>query len=606
MKKFLLSIVFLLVFNLLGFNVMAEETEISFTLDEIVVTASKYEENLSEAPVSVEVIDEDEIEQKNGENVADLLRDVAGVNIKDNGTIAGSKTISIRGSSSKQVLILIDGIEINNHQSGNFDLGQLSIEQIERIEVVRGGASALYGANAVGGVVNIITKSGSQEPETITKLGYGSFDTQTYDLIHRGQSGRLNYNISVSKKTSDGHRENSTLDQESIFTKFNYNLNEYSDLLLFLQYIDSDKGVPGSKTYPSFTAYQDDEDMNFNLQWDRKTENKDSKVAFYYTDHERIYDDSKWSTHSEHEVDKIGIDFNQAIYYNFHKISYGGELVRENVESTDIKAGEQDSLNKALFIQDEWKLIQPLKIIVSGRYDNHEEYDAEFSPRLGTVYTINSKLNLHASVGKAYRAPTFDELYGSYPGSLWAWYGNPDLNPETSKNYEVGMKYLDTSAKVELNLFKRDVEDMINGNYFDGDKGYSTAVNIDSAEISGVEVILVKYLTKKTSTDLNYTYLDARDKETDERLTYRDYHNLNLGLNYNTEEISGSLNGKLVAGRSDDLPSYFIVDVKLNKKIKKDIELSLELNNLFDKGYQINNGYPMPERNYILKVSTKF
>ncbi|PRX31101.1 outer membrane receptor for ferrienterochelin and colicins [Orenia metallireducens] len=606
MKKVLLNLAVLLLVNLLGFNVMAEETKVSFTLDEIVVTASKYEEKLSEAPVSIEVIDEEEIKQKNAKNTADLLRDIAGIDVNDYGGVVGSKNISIRGSSSKQVLILIDGVKMNNHQNGVFDLGQVSIEQIERIEVVRGAASALYGANAVGGVVNIITKSGSQEPETITNVGYGSFGSQTYDLIHRGKDERLGYNVSFSKRESDGHRENSELAQENIFTKFNYDLNNYSDLLLSLQYIDSDKGSPGSEVYPSSTAYQDDETMNLNVQWDRKTEDNDSKLAFYYNDQERIYENPDYNSYSKHQVDKIGVDFNQTLYYDYNKISYGGELVRENVESTDIKDGEQDSLNKALFIQDEWAITNPLKIIVSGRYDDHEGYEAEFSPRLGTVYTINSKLNLHASLGEAYRAPTFDELYGSYPGSSWSWYGNPDLDPETSKNYEVGMKYLDKRTKVELNLFKRDVEEMINGNYFDEDKGYSTAVNIDSAEISGIEVILVKYLTKKISTDLNYTYLDARDKKTDKRLASRDYHNLNLGLNYNTEEISGSLNGRLIAGRAEELPSYFVVDAKLNKKIKDSIEVSLEFNNLLDREYEVVNAYPMPERNYMLKISTKF
>ena len=235
MKKVLLNLAVLLLVNLLGFNVMAEETKVSFTLDEIVVTASKYEEKLSEAPVSIEVIDEEEIKQKNAKNTADLLRDIAGIDVNDYGGVVGSKNISIRGSSSKQVLILIDGVKMNNHQNGVFDLGQVSIEQIERIEVVRGAASALYGANAVGGVVNIITKSGSQEPETITNVGYGSFGSQTYDLIHRGKDERLGYNVSFSKRESDGHRENSELAQENIFTKFNYDLNNYSDLLLSLQ-----------------------------------------------------------------------------------------------------------------------------------------------------------------------------------------------------------------------------------------------------------------------------------------------------------------------------------------------------------------------------------
>ncbi|TDX52998.1 TonB-dependent receptor plug domain-containing protein [Orenia marismortui] len=604
MKRFKFILFSLVVLNLLvGGNIFAKDKEAEIlTLDEIVVTASKYKEKLSEAAVSVEVIDEEEIKQKNAHNVADLLRNMAGINFTDYGGPAGQKTIRVRGADTEQVLILIDGQPMNSSQNGSVDLSQFSIEQIERIEVLRGPASALYGANALGGVINIITKSGSQSPETRMKVSYGSFNTQDYKLIHRGESDKLAYNISLAKKKSDGHRENSELDQENIFAKFNYDLNKYSDLLFSLQYTDSAKGSPGPISSRTPNAQQDDEDMNINLQWNQQTENSDSKIALYYNEHQNIYDNpDKWGYDgpSEHNTERLALDFNRIKYYDAHTLSYGGEVVENRIDSTE--NGEHNDLSKAIFIQDEWRLIDDLKLTLGSRYDNHESFGGETSSRIGAVYTINSKLNLHVSVGEAYRTPTYNDLY--WPADDYTE-GNPDLEPETALAYETGLRYLDNNFKGELNLFKRDVNDLIN--WAPGNDGIYRPSNINTAKVSGLELILTKYLTDNLATDFNYTYLDARDKKTDQRLDYRNYHSLNLGLNYSGKQISGSLNSQLVAGRAEELPSYFVVDAKLNNKIKENLELSLGINNLFDREYQVNKGYPMLERNYMLTVSKKF
>ncbi|MFO7820282.1 MAG: TonB-dependent receptor, partial [Halanaerobacter sp.] len=452
MKKVIIVLTLILSFNLIMGNVLAkEEEEETFSLEEIVVTASKYEEELSETSVSGEVIDQEDITNKNAYNAADLVKDITGVQINDHGGVAGLKTISIRGSQAEQVLVLVDGQPMNSRQSGQIDLSQLNIDEIERIEVLRGPASAIYGANALGGVVNIITKSGSDEPSTNVKMGYGSFNTQQYSLTQQGGGKKLNYNLAVTAKKSDGHRDipdNSDLEQYNLFTKFDYQLNNYSDLILSLRYNDSDKETPGKITNPSPNAQQNDEDKNINVAWKEQREDTDTKVLAYYNQHEQNFSDKYYSnqddpadfnnyyrdqdgdvyyydgsekkevtdinlteniTNSIHDTKRMGLDFSRTNYYQDHTLSYGSTVKQNEIDSN--KNGEHETLNKALFVQDKWAVNEALTINLGSRYDDHDQFGSEISPRAGLVYEANQNVKLHLSGGQAYRTPTFNDLY---------------------------------------------------------------------------------------------------------------------------------------------------------------------------------------------------
>ncbi|GAB6100481.1 siderophore amonabactin TonB-dependent receptor [Halanaerocella petrolearia] len=602
MKKLLLILAIVSVLNPI---VIAKELETSFTLEEIVVTASKYSEKSSETAASVEVIDEEDIKQKNAHNVADLLRDIIGVQINDHGGLVGQKSISIRGSKSSQVLILIDGQPMNSSQNGGVDLGQFNTEQIERIEVMRGPSSAIYGANALGGVVNIITDSGSKETETSVKLGYGSFSTQKYNLNYSGSRDKLDYNLIMSKNKADGYRDNSELDQEYIFTRLDYKLNDYSDLILSVRYNDSEKGVPGKVTSPTPNAQQIDEDSNINLKWKRKTEKSDLKLTAYHNKHQQRYDDPDefgYDGPSKHDTAKTGLNFNQTFYLKDHTLIYGTELKQNKIDSNE--NGEHENLNKALFIQDEWQVTKPLKVTLGSRYDDHEVFGAEVSPRAGVVYSINNKLNLHTSIGKAYKTPTFNDLY--WPATTYTE-GNPDLESETAVAYEMGSRYLDNKNEFSFNYFKRDVEDLID--WSPGKDGKYRPYNINSAKIKGIELNFTRQLIKSISTSLNYTYLDARNTISKERLDNKPYHTANFDIVYDNQEISTILNGRLIDGRPDNLPAYFVMDAKASKNItinNQELKVELEVNNLLNREYQVKAGYPMPERNYMLEVTKKF
>lgn len=347
-----------------------DEEEKTYTMDELVVIASKHPEKLSEASVSVEKIDEEDIEQKNAHNVADLLRGASSVNISDYGGHGGSKTINIRGSNAKRVLILVDGQRINDPQTGGVDLSQLPIKQIKKIEILKGPSSSLYGANALGGVVNITTKSGSEKSKTDVEVNFGSFETRKLNLNHSGSTESLKYILSALKKKSDGYRMNSAMDQERIFTKFSHKLDEYSNLMLSLKCNDFYRRSPGDVETPDPNHYQKDEDKNINVQLKKQFKNADTKITVYYNKHETdnynkyyknstnpmdfnryYYDDGnayyydegekiqvsgisldEKVSDSDHERGKLGLNFSRTHYYQAHTLTYGGEFYQKNLK----------------------------------------------------------------------------------------------------------------------------------------------------------------------------------------------------------------------------------------------------------------------------------
>lgn len=403
--------------------------------------------------------------------------------------------------------------------------------------------------------------------------------------------------MSIVKKSSDGFRDNSDLDQQNIYAKFDIKRNNNSKLIFTMKNGDYDLGVPYKVTSPTLNARQSDNNTNLNLKWEQKKEDYDLSLAIYTNYHKEVYDNpDEWgySGPSQHKTSKTGLDFTKTDYYLLHTLTYGVNLIKNTLDSTDV--GEHDNFNKAVFVQDKWEITEPLKLNLGVRYDDHEKFGSEISPRVGAVYTINSNLNLFVSAGKAYRTPTFNKLY-------WPHYSNPDLKPETAIAYETGLRYYKNNLYSEISCFYRDVKDLITSS---PDTNW-IPYNVDKAKTAGLELTINKNIYKNLELNLNYTYLDSRDKKTDEKMAAS--HNGNLGLAYNLNGFKFSINDQLVVDREGDLEDYSIANIKVSKDLtlkNSELKLALGINNLFDEDYQINDGYPMPGRNYTAEVSTTF
>jgi outer membrane cobalamin receptor len=606
-------------------GVASEDANRIFSLDEIVVIASKYPEKILDSVASVEVITEEEIKAAQVENLADILSTVAGLEINEYGDAAGIKSISIRGSSAEQVLIMLDGRPMNDPQTGQIDLGQIPASIIQKIEIYRGPASAIYGANALGGVINIITKKGEGESIGEVKANFGTYQTRDYELSYQGSNEDLNYFLFGEYLTTEGSRENSQMDEINFLGKVDIQLDQQTNLDFTLQYNSYQRGVPGSLTYPSLQAVQADQNINFNSSWQRKTEDKDISVLVYNNYHKLIYDDPDeygYTGSSIHKTNRTGLSYT-CTDYDFgldgegsgeqHVLTWGAEAILDRVDSNEI--GEHEALNGAVFVQEVWQPedIDDLKVTLGSRYDYNQIYGGQFNPRVGVSYRITDEVNFHASVSKAYRAPTFDDLYWPSTGYVS---GNPDLVPEVAWAYEMGLRYINKEGegRGEFNLFRKNVENLIN--WAAGDNGIWIPSNINSARVDGIEVILEKDLGNHLRTNLGYTYLNAVDLDTDEQL--KPHHKYSFGFGYynkngdHQDEFYVQLEGYTVTERPDDLPNYCLIDLNIGKELSLDnkdsqkVKLYFSVKNILNQEVEIVSGYPINGRTYTAGVSFEF
>ncbi|CCU79290.1 TonB-dependent receptor [Halanaerobium saccharolyticum subsp. saccharolyticum DSM 6643] len=591
---------------LLIFAVPVSAQENVIDLDEVVVTASRYEESIMDTPVSIEVIDQEEIEESNAKNLAELLQGAGGVYIKDLSGLTGKKDVIIRGARQKQILYLLDGQPLNSPQDGIIRLEDIPISIIKRIEISKSASSSIYGANAMGGVINIITKDADEESQTEVKFGLGSFNTQNYSLTTNYNFEKSSLLFSYDKLTSDEHRDDpdqkSSLDRNDIFLKYKYDLSKESDVNITYRLNNTESNYPGSDSNDDYGS-RDDQDENIKISLNQNLENIDRTFLVYNNERE-MYDKTRstWSLTGYNttnlDILKRGFTYKETNYhFDNHIINYGFDIIENEVEDNELLTNNKhDNLNKALYIQDKFRLNNNI-FVFGARYDDHDKYGSNLSPKFGYIYEITDNWNFNFNYGEAYRAPTFLDLYG--------FGGNEDLNVEEGKTFDIGFKYSDSICRREITFFKRDFEQLITYN-----NDTDVMENIDEADIKGIELLTSRNLYDNWNIDFSYTYLEARDDSVDGQSLNMPYNQIALNIKYNNDNYKSVLNNRYVdetnsygGGKVD---SYFISDLKISTSLDENKELAFEINNLFDKDYEVVDGYPMPGRNFMVNLSTKF
>ena len=621
---FLILICILILFFSTSYAWAAQQKASPFIMDEIVVTASKYPEKALDAIASVDVISREEIEASQSESLAGIVDNIGGLEVVDYGAPGDIKAISMRGSSPEQVLILIDGQVANDPQTGKIDLGLIPADIIEKIEIYRGPASALYGSNALGGIINIITRQGEEDEKIKAGFDMGSYKTQNYSVSYQDKGEDISTFITGQYYRTDGDRENSQLDKISLMGKLSNNLDEQTDLDLSLRFHDYNRGLPGSIDYPSPEAVQEDRNIDLNLNWQKKEEDRDINAVAWFAFHRVFFDNPSMFGHtgpSIHKTYTTGFSFDST-HYNFsfsddedsdsnHILTWGGEIKSDKIDSTDI--GNQQTINGAVFIQDSWQAEDDLKLTAGLRYDYNQLFGGQFNPRVGLNYHLEDEVSFHASVSRAYRAPTFDDLY--WPEDAYTG-GNPDLVAETAWAYEAGIRYLneEEDLQVELNLFRKNASQLIS--WAPDEAGVWRPSNIGSARVDGVEVILQSDLNEHFSGQVNYTYLNARDLDTDKQLKPK--HKIGIGANYtdqvgdDNDDLLIGLDGYMVTGRPDDLEPYYIFDANLSRDLTIDEEdeqkmtFQFSIKNLLNQKAELVSGYPIQGRTWLIGVRADF
>lgn len=539
---------------------------------DVVVTASRTEQLVKEAPAAVEVITREDLDKMGAENLAQALQLAIGIDVSENGMVGNS--VAIRGAKDNQTLIMVDGMRIRTENTdqtaNNYELQRVNMADVERIEIVRGATSSLYGADAMGGVINIITKT----PDKASQSVFADYTTKQADAGFRVATGQLGkWASSFSYKRSDVHHvdvngsstQYGTKDYFNVKTK--YKIDDKKSLSFFLDYLNEDLDLDSD-----FTSYDHDR-TKFGLSYDGKDKKGKYQLRVNYSifnKDQNTRQNGKLTKWDELKFRTLTLDGQRSYQLNDeHLLTVGGEIRKEKYEGTRIDGDNMHTVTRegisrnyseksttyyAAYIQDEWQVEDNWLMIPSIRFDHNSVFGNKVTYKLGNTYKLSDNTRLKFNIGTAYRAPTEAELYMDWQHTPISYMkvhviGNPNLKPETSYNFDFGLEAESKSGRTsgKLTYFHSKFEDLINGQTISITPGrpvtiLSKYVNVDSAEIQGAEAEFKQKLGKNFTLRSTYTYTDAKDGY-GARLEGRDRHKLSLQLNYDDAKTgwSGSL-----------------------------------------------------------------
>ena len=574
-------------------------------IGQVVVTATKMEDFLANLPITVNIITAREIKMRGVKTLQDALEYIPGVKINRNSGSWGDKgKIEMEGLDAKQTLVLVDGQRVYGGHRSAVDLESYPIEAVKRIEVVKGPSSALYGSDAIGGVVNIITKSVPQKPTISASSSFGSRSTQVHEVNSGLNIGKFGTFLNYTYRKSNGIQEET---------------DQYSENIL--------EGNLRYKLTPQ---------LNFNTRP-------------YYSIH-RMKEDGReqkrlginsvmrWQIDAQSRLNLRGSYFNYKHWTedertNYRMNSYEGELNYTRVimgkntiiggyhyqrEERNDRGKDFNALQDihSMFIQNKTD-ISPFVIIFGGRLDYHSKWGREITPKLSALYKVFPNLKIRASVGRGFRSPSLVKLYAdNWRMGPFLVHSNPDLKPENSIGYQFGGDFtLSEKMFTQASFFLNDVKNLISSEYERvGHPPWDLYwKNIGEVTTQGIELNITTRIIDDLTGKLGYTFLETNDRETGKELPRKPRHKLNVETNLRIRKICLNLNlsGEYVGKRYDDkenteiLKGYTLYNLTITKGFKKHIFAYLRIDNL-DNLKNIPDEYDIDGRTFLGGIRIKF
>jgi vitamin B12 transporter len=630
---------FLLFFILLPNMCQAAEPAPAESLPPMVVTATRTEVPLNQLTTSLTVITNEEIRERQAELVLEVLRDVAGVNVVQTGSMGTATSVFIRGSASNQVLVMIDGVEINSTTTGAYDFANLTTDNIERIEVLRGAGGTLYGSQAIGGVINIITKRGQGPLDVGVSLQGGNGWTNRQVATVRGGVGDLGYSLSVGHLASDGFRSvNDDYHNLSTSARLDYQLTENANLTGIFHFINTRVGLFNNNNFasvPDPNARQATTQYVGKLEWAQKIlANWDYRIfGAIYKEHDKFSDDVDPCVFLGSPCDSRTRDiFRPQINTGEFQTNYRLEDwstttfgVQYNRRSASTTGGIDEAINNVgYYLQQQFQFFERRLIAIPGiRLDDNQQFGTAWTPSFSAAYLFKEiGTKVKGGYAKGFRAPSLNELF--FPAGFGCpAFGNPDLGPEKSWeiNFGVDQSFLAERLKMGANYFHREVKNLIDARPIPGNPfGCLREENVGSARFDGVELTLGIKIFEGLTLNANYTYLDW--DTADGILRRRPHNSGNVILNYLQDALNVNLIVNIV-GRVDDFRAaspfgdtvtagYGTVDLASSYKLPwrmplvNEISLIGKIQNLFNKKYDQADGFRAPPLNFLLGFRANF
>lgn len=564
------------------------ETE---TLAPLIVTANRTAQTIDQSLSSVTLITREEIERLQPASLTDLLRSRAGINVSSNGSFGKQTSIYSRGSSSKHTLLLIDGVRMGSATAGGASWQHLPPSEIERIEIVRGPRTSLYGADALGGVIQVFTRRGmTGSPKVNAFVGGGSNGANNVGASVAGGTNNFLYSLGVSRFETDGvdvtkDGDKDGYDNLSFSTDLEYRLSKATSFQFSLLTSQGETKYdslfdPGGVYYDDYsqTALRAAWNQQFTANW-----GSEFSLAQSYDEQDNYapYGDSYFNTRKDQ------ITWINTLQLGIHEIKLGADATSDNVDSST-KYDEDSRDNVGVFAQ----VHVPYGSLVgdaSVRYDDNEQFGSKTTGQLALGYWLASNLNLRSSVGTAFATPTFNDLY--YPADpVWGGGGNPDLKAENSTSYELGLHYSPNNYFFDVALFHTDTKDLIAS-----DSSFKR-INVDEARIQGLEIESGIKLEDWTL-NLAATFLKPEDKETKKDLARRAKNTLRVDLDRHWQDVDVGVSIISRGTSYDDaantkkLDSHVLVDLRASWEFYPSVTLRTSVQNLQDKEYSLATGY---------------
>jgi len=602
-----------------------EQNEDKKSDEEYVISATRLGTPSYKLGSSVTVVTAKEIEAMNVNSVIDVLRSVEGIDTVRSGGLGGNTAVFMRGANSEHTLVLVDGIELNNPISTNrsFNFADLSLDNVERIEIIRGPQSTLYGSDALGGVINIITKKGSGKPEGSASVEAGSYSTILEKAASSGANEKINYSVSASREDSSGissagakygNTEHDGYENTAVSARIGAKLVEAADLNLYFRRTDARSDLDNQGGFggddPNRILMNDTTLLKgeSNIAWEKNV--FEQKLAVSWTEHDLTDNNDPDLSHpldrlrSNYSGDLIKYELQNNLFlaeagtivFGFeeeHEEGHSGLRSTSEFGPFDSFFPEQDSRNHAYYLQHQISIGDSFFSTIGGRVDDPTGFDPEFTWRIAPTYLIKETgSRLKGTYGTGFKAPSLFQRYSEF--------GNLDLDSEKSDGWDIGVEQqlLKNQVRMGVTYFHNSFDNLIT---FDPDSFIFS--NIASAKSSGFETFTELELSEELVSRVAYTYTDTEDETTGLSLLRRPRNKLSFQVTEKfCEDYSVQMEYQLVGNRFDNdfstfpatrvqLGAYGIMNISGQVDVSENLHLFLRAENVFDKEYEEVYGF---------------
>lgn len=595
----------ILIFLVINLSVFSQSK--TYKLDEIIVTGSRIPTSFKNSSKNIILISSKEISQIPVDNISDLLKFVNSVDVRTRGIEGMQSDISIRGGSFDQTLILIDGIKMNDPQTGHHNLNlPISLDNIEQIEILKGNGSKIYGVNAFSGAINFKMKKNFDNSISIKSLGgeNGLFD------VGLTLNTSLNNSLFISRKKSDGYRVNTNFKNDLLsFTQNFINGNFYSNL--FIGYLDKNYGANSfySDRFPNQFERTVTRIANFKGEVDLNNLIISSKIFYRnnFDDYHLDFFRPNWN-HNTHFTEFYGTELQTNFNSYFGKSSIGVEYIKDKISSSNLGNHSRNQLS--IFAEHNYLLENKFSLSVGLFFYKYSNINLKILPGIDLAYYLADNLKMFSSYGTSIRVPNYTELYYVSPANM----GNPSLLYEESNNYEIGLSYQTKFYTINSTAFSRAGKNLIDWVRMNKNNPWKVE-NVTNLKTTGFELasnINIKNLINYfgfNNIELGYTYLSSNRKTENYESKYLIEHfNHQFIIRINTDFIYNSvLDFSYRYESRENYPTRNLIDLQLSKTFNK-LFLFIRATNLLNKTYFDFPGVILPGRwvSAGLKYELKF